>query len=82
MPFFRSGPEFQPERILKLRIPAQNFASMFSHSHKAYFRDKNNNLIETSQLICRANQLTGFYMMATLAFNELNMCDLLVDTRR
>ena len=26
---------------------------------------------ETSQLICRANQLTGFYMMATLAFNEL-----------
>ena len=27
--------------------------------------------IETSQLICRANQLTGFYMMATLAFNEL-----------
>ena len=28
-------------------------------------------LIETSQLICRANQLTDFYMMATLAFNEL-----------
>ena len=27
--------------------------------------------IETSQLICRANQLTGFYMMATLAFDEL-----------
>ena len=27
--------------------------------------------IETSHLICRANQLTGFYMMATLAFNEL-----------
>ena len=26
---------------------------------------------ETSQLICRANQLTGFYMMATLEFNEL-----------
>ena len=27
--------------------------------------------IETSQLICRANQLTGFFsMMATLAFNE------------
>ena len=24
---------------------------------------------ETSQLICRTNQLTGFYMMATLAFN-------------
>ena len=27
--------------------------------------------IEISQLICRANELTGFYMMATLAFNEL-----------
>ena len=27
--------------------------------------------IETSQIICIANQLTGFYMMATLAFNEL-----------
>ena len=28
--------------------------------------------IETSQLICSANQLAGFYMMATLAFNELS----------
>ena len=28
--------------------------------------------IETNQLICFANQLTGFYMMATLAFNELS----------
>ena len=28
--------------------------------------------IETSQLICFANQLTGFYMRATLAFNGLN----------
>ena len=27
--------------------------------------------IETSQLICSANQLTGFDMMATLAFIEL-----------
>ena len=27
--------------------------------------------IETSRLICRANQLTGFYMRATLAFNGL-----------
>ena len=27
--------------------------------------------IETSQLICTANQLTGFCVMATLAFNEL-----------
>ena len=28
--------------------------------------------IETSQLICSANLLTGFYMRATLAFNRLN----------
>ena len=27
--------------------------------------------IETSQLICTANQLNGFYMWATLAFNGL-----------
>ena len=27
--------------------------------------------IETSQLICWANQLTGFYMRATLALNGL-----------
>ena len=27
--------------------------------------------METSQFICRANQLTGFYMMVTLQFNEL-----------
>ena len=27
--------------------------------------------IQISQLICSANQLTGFYMMTTLAFNEL-----------
>ena len=28
-------------------------------------------LIETSQLICRANQLIGFYMRTTLAHNRL-----------
>ena len=28
--------------------------------------------IETSQLICLANQLTGFYMRVTLALNGLN----------
>ena len=28
-------------------------------------------IMETSQLICFENQLTGFYMMPTLAFNEL-----------
>ena len=30
--------------------------------------------IETSLLICSANQLTGFCMMAFLAFNELTDC--------
>ena len=29
--------------------------------------------IETSQMICCANQLTGFYMGATLAFNGLTI---------
>ena len=29
-------------------------------------------MTETSHLICSANQLTGFYVMVTLAFNELN----------
>ena len=29
--------------------------------------------IETSQLICRTNQLAGVYMMATLVFNVSNM---------
>ena len=29
--------------------------------------------IETSQLICCANQLTGFYMWATLTFTELKV---------
>ena len=28
--------------------------------------------LETNQLICGANQLSGFFMMTTLAFNELN----------
>ena len=28
--------------------------------------------VETSQLICKANQLTGFYMRATLALNGLS----------
>ena len=32
--------------------------------------------IESSQLICRANRLTGFYMMGTLAFNELKLASI------
>ena len=29
--------------------------------------------METSQLICRANQLTGFYMMGTLGIKRLTL---------
>ena len=32
--------------------------------------------IETSQLIYPANQLTGFYMMTTLAFNGLTLLEI------
>ena len=34
-------------------------------------------IIEISQLICSANQLTGFYMMATLASNVLREFELI-----
>ena len=34
------------------------------------FNDQCSHHVETSQLICRANQLTGFYMMGTLAIKE------------
>ena len=34
--------------------------------------------ITTSPLICLANQLTGFYMMQPLAFNEFNKVQLKV----
>ena len=33
--------------------------------------------IETSQLICRVNQSTGFYMIVTLAFNKLKIPNIL-----
>ena len=35
--------------------------------------------IETSQLICSANQLTGFYMMRTLVVKGLNLMKRLVE---
>ena len=35
------------------------------------FNDQCSHHIETSQLICRANQLTGFYMMGTLVVKGL-----------
>ena len=46
-----------------------NFWKFFTNlyqliKHQSYYH------IETSQLICRANQLTGFHMMAALASND------------
>ena len=35
------------------------------------FNDQYSHHIETSQLICKANQLTGFYMMGTLVVKGL-----------
>ena len=37
------------------------------------FNDQCPSHIETSQLICRANQLTGFYMTGTLVVKRLNV---------
>ena len=37
------------------------------------FYDASVALIEKSQLICTANQLSGFYMTATVAFNGLSI---------
>ena len=34
--------------------------------------------MEPSQLICCANHLTGFYMRATLALNELTKINILI----
>ena len=38
--------------------------------------------IETSQLICTENHLTGFYMKATLAFNGLKKHFISNDTQQ
>ena len=37
----------------------------------AYFKIRSIDRMRCQNLICRANQSAGFYMMATLAFNEL-----------
>ena len=42
-----------------------------THHASNSFKRQSCHYIETSQLICRANQLAGFYVLATLAFNEL-----------
>ena len=46
-----------------------NFKAQF---HLTCYKHQSCNHIKISQLIRRANQLAGFYMLATLAFNELS----------
>ena len=60
---------------------SKNYINWFTFDQLKTHNSNNHNLnslnakvviiIESSQLICSANQLTGFYMMAVLAFNEL-----------
>ena len=54
--------------MLKFR---NNYLDGFILNDHCLIRRKSCHHIETNQLICSANQLTGFYMMETLAFNEL-----------
>ena len=42
--------------------------------HLKHFNDQCSHHIETSQLICSANQLIGFYMMGTLAVKGFKLC--------
>ena len=50
--------------VIKIQILSLDRLNSLSASHCPH--------IETSQMICSANQLTGFYMRETLKFNELN----------
>ena len=42
------------------------------HVYTQPFKDQCSHHTETSELICRANQLTGVYMMGTLVVKGLN----------
>ena len=66
-----------------------NFDLFFAHDqltlqfvcskHFAHILNSLNAKIETSQLICRANQLIGLYIMTALVFNELKVdCDFIL----
>ena len=50
--------------VIKIQILSLDRLNSLNASHCPH--------IETSRLICSANQLTGFYMRETLTFNELN----------
>ena len=45
---------------------------MTENSYLLTFNEQFSHHIETSLLICRANQLTVFYMIGALVFKELN----------
>ena len=49
---------------------------LFALSKKSHypFNNQCSHHIETSQLICRANQLTGLYMMGTLVVKRFKKC--------
>ena len=56
------------ERNLHKILSRQNESISLINSLNAKFK----NYIESSKLICVANLLTGCYMMAIMAFHELN----------
>ena len=53
--------------------------SAVNYCYKARHSDGGPCDIETSPLICPANQRTGFYMTETSIMNELNKCPSLVN---
>ena len=65
------------EKLLLFRILSEKFKTfVISHlSMSLIIKCQCCPHIETSQLICTANQLTGFYIRATLALNGLNTYD-------
>ena len=54
-----------------LRNIQKRIFTKYSVDHLQLIKYQSCHYIETSQLICSANQFTGFYMIATLEFNEL-----------
>ena len=70
--FFKSFQWYQIAQSITIFHCQFNFPK-WRHMVEAYWLIKCQacHHIETSQLICRANRLAGFCMMATLAFSEL-----------
>ena len=52
-------------------VDEHNHIGRFSNLHLCTFDDQCSHHIETCQLICGGNQLTGFYMMGTLVVKVL-----------